>query len=229
MCRIEFGPGFLIPGPNHGVKLRSYRPPNSERGVPASDDAGEAGAGVTAGKSGIEIDRGTAANYQFIFNETQDNFRVGEIGSLQAVATREDTPTDGTIPFWDAGNVRLSTGGSPFVKAGTAGRIFNNGILSLQTTDKGIAVFDGSGDDPQISLQSDAFEEVGKVWISNDSLFLDAGINTAGGESINFRAWTGSAYDNIFRGVQGGAVHLYYNGSAVASTTASGITGAVWG
>lgn len=70
---------------------------------------GEVGAGVTAGSAGIEVDRGTETNYKFIFDETQDNFRVGETGSEQAVATREDSPTDDVIAVWDSSNVMFST------------------------------------------------------------------------------------------------------------------------
>ena len=48
-------------------------------------NSGEAGAGVAggAGKSGIEIDRGSLANAQFVFDEADDKFKV----SLDAGAT----------------------------------------------------------------------------------------------------------------------------------------------
>lgn len=71
---------------------------------------GEAGVGVTSGIAGFEIDRGPATtNYQFVFNETQDNFRVGTSGSTQAVATREDSPTVNGIGFWNNSSVRFDT------------------------------------------------------------------------------------------------------------------------
>ncbi len=62
---------------------------------------GEVGAGVTAGLAGIEVDRGTSTNYQFVFEEATDIFRIGEIGSLQAVATREDSPINLGFAYWD--------------------------------------------------------------------------------------------------------------------------------
>ena len=37
---------------------------------------GETGAGVTGGKSGIEIDRGSVANALFVFDETDDKFKI---------------------------------------------------------------------------------------------------------------------------------------------------------
>ncbi|RKZ99429.1 MAG: hypothetical protein DRQ47_11050, partial [Gammaproteobacteria bacterium] len=39
---------------------------------------GEAGAGITGDPhAGIEVDRGSETNYLFVFDEVQDNFRVG--------------------------------------------------------------------------------------------------------------------------------------------------------
>lgn len=52
----------------------------------------ESGAGVTQGLSGIEVDRGTLTNYQNVFQESTQLFKIGQIGNLQAVATREDSP-----------------------------------------------------------------------------------------------------------------------------------------
>lgn len=77
-------------------------------------NAGETGAGITGDQyAGIEVDRGPVeANYMFVFDEVQDNFRVGISGSLQAVATREDTPTDGYVAIWNAANVMFDTSAS---------------------------------------------------------------------------------------------------------------------
>ncbi len=71
---------------------------------------GEVGAGITGSQyAGIEVDRGSETNYMFVFDEVQDNFRVGISGSLQAVATREDTPTDGYVAVWNASEYRFDT------------------------------------------------------------------------------------------------------------------------
>jgi len=72
-------------------------------------NAGEQGAGVTAGVAGIEVDRGTLPKYDFFFVEASQSFRVGEEGNTQAVATREDTPNDQVIPFWNAAQSRFDT------------------------------------------------------------------------------------------------------------------------
>jgi len=64
-------------------------------------NSGETGAGVTVEIAGIEIDRGSLTNYLFVFDEDQDNFRVGVSGSTQAVATREDVPNDSGFTYWN--------------------------------------------------------------------------------------------------------------------------------
>jgi hypothetical protein len=89
---------------------------------------GEVGSGVTAsgGEAGIEVDRGSLTNYRFIFDETQDNFRVGEAGDLQAVATREDTPVNGGVAFWNATENRFDTDSGLVVTGGA----LDHGALS---------------------------------------------------------------------------------------------------
>src|ERR1035437_3651596 len=49
---------------------------------------GEVGYGVTAGAAGLEVDRGTAPAYQMVFDENIDMFCVGEIGSLETIASQ---------------------------------------------------------------------------------------------------------------------------------------------
>ena len=66
-------------------------------------------AGVSAGIAGIEIDRGTLTNYQFVFDETANNFQIGMVGDLQVVATREDDPTDYGVPYWNETDDRYDT------------------------------------------------------------------------------------------------------------------------
>jgi hypothetical protein len=61
----------------------------------------ENGVGVTAGKAGLEIERGTLSNYQLVFEETSGLFKIGTPTALQAVATREDTPVANSLAYWD--------------------------------------------------------------------------------------------------------------------------------
>ena len=76
-------------------------------------NSGETGTGVTLLYAGIEVDRGDAPNYVFLFDEIQDNFRIGEsanpTGGTQAVATRQDTPLNGGIAYWNSSIFRFDT------------------------------------------------------------------------------------------------------------------------
>ncbi len=69
----------------------------------------ETGSGVTLNLAGIEIERGTATNYQIVFRESDDTVRIGEIGNLQALATREDVPLPDGIMTWNSVANRLDS------------------------------------------------------------------------------------------------------------------------
>lgn len=90
---------------------------------------GETGPGVTAGWAGIEVDRGTLTNYQFLFYEDTDTFRIGEMGSTQAVATREDNPIDGGYAIWNDSLKRFDTTTS------ISGSVDHNSTTGLQGGD----------------------------------------------------------------------------------------------
>ena len=51
-------------------------------------------------QGGIQVNRGTSPAYLFVWDEPSQTFRIGMIGSLEAVATREDAPIANTIPYW---------------------------------------------------------------------------------------------------------------------------------
>ena len=78
---------------------------------------GETGPGVTKGEAGIVVDRGTATDYKFVFDENSDSFKVGQDGSLQKVATREDTPVTGGIAVWNDAGYRFDTTKNPSVNS----------------------------------------------------------------------------------------------------------------
>lgn len=67
--------------------------------------------GVTQGGgfSGIEVDRGTLTNYQFVYNENKLAFEIGQIGNLQEVATREDSPLPYGILTYNPNSFRLDS------------------------------------------------------------------------------------------------------------------------
>lgn len=103
---------------------------------------GEVGAGVTNVVAGIEVDRGTADSYQFLFDETDDSFKVGEVGDLQKVATREDSPLDTGVATWSATESKFVTsrdlGVDNIVVTGTVdGRDVSVDGLKLDTIEEG--------------------------------------------------------------------------------------------
>ena len=85
---------------------------------------GEAGSGVTAGEAGIEVDRGIATNYKFVFDEASGSFRIGNINNTQPVATREDSPIVNGLAIWDTASNKFITTLNPSVTS----LIVENGI-----------------------------------------------------------------------------------------------------
>lgn len=110
-------------------------------------NAGEAGAGITGSQyAGIEVDRGSETDYLFVFDEVQDNFRVGISGSLQAVATREDTPIDTRVPYWNESDVRFDTSGDQYITIASGIDMYVNtaNVLSLTETSQTVGNSAGS-------------------------------------------------------------------------------------
>lgn len=72
---------------------------------------GEVGSGVTKGISGIQVDRGALIDYQFIFDESDDRFKVGVEGDLWPVMLRnnESDLSDKFFLSWDASLKRAVT------------------------------------------------------------------------------------------------------------------------
>jgi hypothetical protein len=100
---------------------------------------GETGAGVSFPYAGIEIERGSLTNYLFVYDETDDNFQVGVSGSLQAVATREDTPTSSGFAYWNASQYRFDTSATytPDTMATKSYADTISGALNLSKSDIG--------------------------------------------------------------------------------------------
>jgi hypothetical protein len=73
-------------------------------------NAEQIGTPSTANLGGIEVERGDLANYIFAFRELDDSFVIGKDGgTLQKVATREDTPTDLGFARWDDATKKFVT------------------------------------------------------------------------------------------------------------------------
>ena len=86
---------------------------------------GEKGSGVTKGTSGIEVDRGSANNFLFVFDEADDRFKAGYANSLQPIMLRdsESSLVANKFLYWDATN-----------KISKTREIVINDISNLNTT-----------------------------------------------------------------------------------------------
>lgn len=111
-------------------------------------NSGETGPGVTANLSGLEIDRGSLPNYELVFQESSELFKVGMIGNLQAVATREDNPLHYGIMVYDpVDQLMYSTQTIPLQTT------FSAGIQSSSNTSGSLLVSGGIGVSGDVSVR----------------------------------------------------------------------------
>jgi len=66
-------------------------------------NSNQEGTPATSLIGGLEINRGSETNYQLVFVENTDDFRIGEVGDLQPVLTRDEAGNldDGDLLVWD--------------------------------------------------------------------------------------------------------------------------------
>ena len=105
--------------------------------------------------AGLEINRGTGySNYNLLFDETTQFFKVGQSGQLQTVATRDDTPSSNTIAVYDINNNKF-TGCNDFVyRAGNVGIGTSNPSNKLHVQNGAMFISDNRvGQRPSMSLQ----------------------------------------------------------------------------
>jgi hypothetical protein len=119
---------------------------------------GETGAGVTATEAGIQIDRGSEEDYQFLFDEGTDTFRVGVSGTtdafnvtaLQPVATREDAPVDTRVPWWEDSSSTFRTQGDTYITV-------NSGTDVIAGTVDSISIFSFDSDQQRVGNAADTY------------------------------------------------------------------------
>jgi hypothetical protein len=98
----------------------------------------------------------------FVFDEVQDNFRVGISGSLQAVATREDSPIDTRVPYWNSTDVRFDTAGDTYMT-------IVSGTVDLAAS--GDSVFNATSSAQRLGKSSGA----GRVEVADSSVTASVG------------------------------------------------------
>lgn len=59
--------------------------------------------------SGITITRGNLLDYRFIYRESDNSFLIGPRGNEQKISTREDSPQERGIAFWNSNESRFDT------------------------------------------------------------------------------------------------------------------------
>jgi len=171
---------------------------------------GEVSTGVTEGEAGIEIDRGQAANYRFMFDETDDYFVVGISGSEQPVATREESPTQGYVPYWDASNYQFVNTDSPIKRTTSSGvELYYDGAVKLATATGGVTVTGDLTADSMTLGANEVFRFGTDTWIRGTASTLDF---LAAGASEFCAKMTANA-----------AVELYYNGNKTFETYTHGL------
>ena len=177
---------------------------------------GETGAGVTPGYDssdsipggGVEVDRGSLPNYQFVFDETTDLFKIGEKDStLQAVATREDAPIDQGIAVWQDSSSNFVTS-SDFLFSGGNTLTIGNLITTSDLTVNGFAYLDtirvSAGNDFTVTTDSDGSVNMGSNTISsNKAVALGSG-NIVGGIGASVLGGEGNNAPSNYATVVGG-------------------------
>lgn len=110
----------------------------------------ESGSGVTEGLSGLEVDRGLLPNYQSVFEESSQLFKIGTIGGLQCVATRADSPLDDGIMVYNG-----ATGSLDSTQSISLPITFNSGTNSTSSAVGSIIVNGGMGVSQSIYLDQE--------------------------------------------------------------------------
>lgn len=140
----------------------------------------ETGTGVTPNIAGIEIERGVLTNYQSVFQESTGLFKIGQIGSLQAVATREDSPLVNGVMVYNSTLGRLDSVNDIVIPI-----TFSNGTNSTSSTTGTVKITNGGGLGVTGDIYSDSkhyFKGTGySTYISSNvsnNLLLNSGNNT---------------------------------------------------
>jgi hypothetical protein len=141
---------------------------------------GEAGAGVTAGSAGFQVDRGSETDARLIFDEADDTWKIGLLGSELAIATASgmtlgdtsitlaDTGSNGTITFTTDGTNALVLSNSQnatlsgYLSFGTAKAFIGAGNNAIQFHSSGGLTFTGQGSSDDFTFINDA----GTTWLT---------------------------------------------------------------
>lgn len=103
-------------------------------------NAEETGSGVTLNLAGLEIDRGLLPNFKAVYEESSQLYKIGEIGDLQAVATRDDAPLDKGVMVYDSSSGKLQS-----VTAISLPITFDSGVNPTDSQSGAVSITGGGG------------------------------------------------------------------------------------
>ena len=166
-------------------------------------NSGETGSGITNGDAGLKFDRGTATTAALLYVESNDVIQVGEIGSLQPIATRpvSTNQTEGGIAVWQ---------GSPnYWYTTTSWLTWNGSVLDITgsiaisdipnaISDTDVFIVSDSGD-IKYRTGSEVKSDIGLGNVENTALSTWAGtssITTVG--TIGSGTWQGTVISDTY-------------------------------
>ena len=121
-------------------------------------NSGQVGSGVSAVTAGISIDRGDALDFQILFDENDDKFKIGPQGSLSAIATQNYVNTA------SLNTSNITSGILPVARGGT-GTTTSTGtgavVLSASPTLSGTTTVNGN-----VLVNGGINSEICTVWNS---------------------------------------------------------------
>jgi hypothetical protein len=146
---------------------------------------GETGAGVLAGTSGIEIDRGSEANKTLVWDETADKWTIGSETFVADTIDVSNVNVSNAIYFTTGGNINAAAGTILAIEADVAGGgQFNliGGDNRFDINESGIGIYSGVG----VGIESNVSiigtlnapsiigDMVGSVFADDSSIMVDA-------------------------------------------------------
>ena len=153
---------------------------------------GETGSGVTAGAGGIEVDRGSLASYQFLFDESTDLFKIGTVGSLQAVATRPNSPVDGYYGRWNAAQSIIDFVSESNIAAGNSTLFNGNAITRFMLLDNSPVPAFSDGDVPVYQSADGFFSSLTLATVATTNSYNDLDDKPTSFYSFNVAGQSGS-------------------------------------
>jgi hypothetical protein len=154
-------------------------------------NSNQTGTPSTALKGGLEIERGDLTNFQFVFDENDDRFKVGQVGSLQTVATRTD---DGTIA--NRGITYFNT---------STNRLENNANVVIDTDNNvGIGT---STPNSKLGVNGNLNIISGYLTFNNGDIEI-AKVTTGAGAGASFKTWNGTLLTEKMRITGDGSVGI---------------------